>query len=67
MYKVIWLWDGCPGKDATIPLATVDEAKNAVRNLERRHRAEFERYGYKLELGIVDLETERLISYVAVR
>jgi hypothetical protein len=61
-YRVIWLYDGCPYKDATILFASLDRAKDAVRYIYEKYGREFET-DPKLDIGIKDLESGRLVSF----
>ena len=56
-FKVVLEYDGCYVRDLSIEIPMLSSARRTVRELMRM--------GYKFdELGIIDLETERYISFV---
>jgi hypothetical protein len=62
MYQVIWLYDGVPDKPAAIPMATVKQCVSRIKVMHVQYEKRLAQ-NPKLELGIVDLETEHLVSY----
>ena len=63
MYQVIWLYDGCPDMPAAIPMATIEMCTREIRIKYTQYEKRLEQ-NHKVGLGIVDLETERLVSFV---
>lgn len=62
MYQVVWTYDGVPDKPAAIPMATIKQCVSKIQVLLMQYEKRLEQ-NPKLELAIVDLETERLVSY----
>jgi hypothetical protein len=61
-YKVVWFYDGCPTEDASIPLGSIDECKHFIRVKQKLFKETLR--DQKISLQIVDLSTERVMSYV---
>lgn len=58
MYKVITMYDGCPGKELTTVIPTMPAVRRTIRELMRYHGFKFD------DLAVIDLETGRCISFV---
>jgi hypothetical protein len=63
MYQVIWTYDGCPDKAASIEMEKVQQCKDFIVATMNRHPTKFAN-DPKLGLDILDLQTGRFISYV---
>lgn len=61
MFKVVWMYNGTPGEDASILFASMREVQEFVVSMKRKYRARFA--DPKLDLGVCDCSTGRITSH----
>lgn len=61
MFKVVWMYNGIPGEDASILFASMPEVQEFVVSMKRKYLTRFT--DPKLDLGICDCSTGRITSH----
>ena len=61
MFKVVWMYNGVPGEDASVLFADMREVQEFIVSVKSKHKARFA--DPKLDLGICDCSTGRICSH----